>query len=250
MISIYLCDDISEHLLFYKKKIEDIILIENYDMRVKAIFQKPDSLLDALKQEHPVNAVYFLDVDLKDQKDGIELACDIRIIDPRGFIIFITTHEEMAFKTFHYQVEAMDYIIKDSPQFFDQIHLCLSNIWEKYTRNTENPILKNQLRLNVIGGIRFILPETIYFVQAIPNSHKIKLHTKLEILDLRGSLRDIKKDLDTFYKNTPFVYSHKAYLVNIQHISFLNREKREIIFDDASSCPCSIRQYNVLAKLT
>lgn len=45
--------------------------------------------------------------------NGFELAQEIRKFDPRGFIIFITTHAELSYMTFTYKVEALDYIIKD-----------------------------------------------------------------------------------------------------------------------------------------
>lgn len=249
MISIYLCDDNAEQLQFYKKKIANFIFIEEYDMEVTAVFQTPSSLLNELNKNTPVNGIYFLDVDLKAEKDGIELASDIRLLDPRSFIIFITTHEEMAFKTFQYQVEALDYIIKDSPDFLDQIHCCLKNIWNRCTQQTPKQSSVPQLKINASGTIRLLPPDIITFIEASTASHKVKIHTHNEIIELYGSLKDLKEKLDKLYTNSPFIYSHKACLVNLNRIISINRTTKLITFEDEASCSCSIRQYNTIFKL-
>ena len=74
-------------------------------------------------------AIYFLDVDLKhEQYDGFTLAKQIRKVDTRGFIIFVTTHEELMFETFKYRLEAMSYLIKDDSSLEKQIRHCLEDI--------------------------------------------------------------------------------------------------------------------------
>ena len=46
---------------------------------------------------------------------GLELAVKLREYDPRGFIVFITAHDDMMFETFRYRLEALDYIVKGAP---------------------------------------------------------------------------------------------------------------------------------------
>lgn len=249
MISVYLCDDNAEQLQFYKKKINDFILIEEYDMKIAATFQKPTLLLDELKENTPTNGIYFLDVDLKAEKDGIELASDIRLLDPRGFIIFITTHEEMAFKTFQYQVEALDYIIKDSADFLDQIHRCLKNIWNRNIQQTKKQSITPQLKINASGTIRLLTSDSITFIEASSSSHKVKIHTSNETIELYGSLKEFYEKLDDLYPISPFIYSHKACLVNLNHIASINKKTKQITFDDEATCSCSTRQYNTISKL-
>lgn len=249
MIPIYLCDDNAEQLQFYKKKINDFILIEEYDMKVNAAFQKPTLLLDELKKNTPTNGIYFLDVDLKAEKNGIELASDIRLLDSRGFIIFITTHEEMAFKTFQYQVEALDYIIKDSPDFLSQIHRCLQNIWKRYLQQTTKQSITPHLKVNASGTIRLLPSDDIIFIEASSASHKVKIHIHDETIELYGSLKDLNEKLDKLYTNSPFVYSHKACLVNLDHISSLDKVTKIITFDDEATTSCSSRQYKIILKL-
>lgn len=249
MIPIYLCDDNTEQLLFYKKVIENFIFIENYDMTVKGAFTKPSFLLDEIRKDTPINGIYFLDVDLKAEKDGIELAADIRLLDSRCFIIFITTHEEMAFKTFQYQVEAFDYIIKESTSLLEQIHRCIENIWKRYMQRTGNKALCKQLKINASGTIRLLSPNNITFIESTSASHKIRIHTLNENIELYGSLKEMKKQIDELFINSPFVYSHKACLVNLNRVVLLDKMNKVIVFDDDAKCPYSSRQFSTLSKL-
>ena len=66
-----------------------------------------------ISHEFPTKRNLFLDVELKNEPmDGFGLGKIIRETDPRGFIIYVTAFEELAFETFRYHLEALDYIIK------------------------------------------------------------------------------------------------------------------------------------------
>ena len=80
------------------------------------------SLLEKIKETGEVG-IYFLDIDLKTDMTGLTLAQEIRKYDPRGFIIFITTHSEMSYMTFIYKLEALDFILKDDPEELGKIIL-------------------------------------------------------------------------------------------------------------------------------
>ena len=99
-------------------------------MEIVCKASSPDGLLSSLAPKAET-AVYFLDIQLHSDIDGIELASMIRQNDPRAFIIFTTTHSETAMTTFRYQVEPLDFLIKDDPQYAVQIHHRLKNVVEK-----------------------------------------------------------------------------------------------------------------------
>ena len=87
MIPIYLCEDNTLQLDLLKSMIEKYIFIQAYDMEIRQAVHTPHELLDLLPDQ-PENAVYFLDIHLHSDMDGIELASAIRQKDPRAFIIF------------------------------------------------------------------------------------------------------------------------------------------------------------------
>ena len=99
MIPVYICDDekrISDRL---EHIISNQIVILNGDMGPVRVADDPEKLLE-LQKEDTVPAVYFLDIDFPGYMSGLELAQRLRKHDPRGFIIFITAHGDLAFEIF------------------------------------------------------------------------------------------------------------------------------------------------------
>ena len=171
MIPIYLCEDDINQLDTWKNLINNTVIIKEWDMEIKASCSSPESLLSIINRNKPENAIYFLDVDLKSNMNGIQLAVEIRKYDPRGFIIFITTHDEMAVHTFKYRVEPLGYIIKESPLFKEQIEECLQNVFEKY-QVPNNPI-SDMLTVRMVKAKlddRFVMCHKAYIV----NCHHIR----------------------------------------------------------------------------
>ena len=99
MIPIYLCEDDESQLSLLASLIEKYIFIQGYDMEIVCKASSPHGLLSSLAPKAET-AIYFLDIQLHSDIDGIELASMIRQNDPRAFIIFTTTHSEMAMTTF------------------------------------------------------------------------------------------------------------------------------------------------------
>ncbi len=142
MLNIMICEDNIEQLIKIKRYIKDIIMIENFDMEIVLATSKPEDIISHLKK-NKISGLYFLDVDLNSNINGIKLAEIIREYDPRGFIVFVTTHAEMSYLTFIYKVEAMDYIIKDTIENVKQrIHECILN--------AQKSILQSQLSFKKI----------------------------------------------------------------------------------------------------
>lgn len=241
MIPIYLCEDDIQQLELWKKLIQNTVLISEWDMKVKAACTTPEGLLSKINKSKPENAVYFLDVDLKSNVSGIQLAVNIRKYDPRAFIIFVTTHEEMAYHTFKYKVEPLGYIIKDAPDFKDQIKDCLLNVFEKY-QVPNNPI-SDILTVRMERKVLIVPFDDIYYIEPSQLSHKIRLHKSYEILEFSSTLAEVKAKLDD-----RFVMCHKAYIVNCHHIRRVDKDSFTVYLDNDKSCPCSVRLCTPLCR--
>ena len=96
MIDVYICEDNSEQRKVIVQYIRTAILIEEYDMELSIETGDPEKILDAVKDSENMG-LYFLDIELQADMNGLILANKIREYDPRGFIIFITSHSEMSF---------------------------------------------------------------------------------------------------------------------------------------------------------
>ena len=131
MIPVYVCDDepfIRENLT---QIVDSQILILDCDMGPVRALEDPDELLRA-QREASVPAIYFLDIDFPGKMSGLVLAQKLRQYDPRGFIIFITAHSDLAFETFRLRLEALDYIVKGSRgAMTGRVQKCLESIQER-----------------------------------------------------------------------------------------------------------------------
>lgn len=113
MLPVFICEDNRMQRERLTKYIEDYIMVEHFDMKLELSTGDPFELVSRMPT-HQGMGLYFLDIDLgQPDMNGFELAQEIRKFDPRGFIIFITTHAELSYMTFTYKVEALDYIIHE-----------------------------------------------------------------------------------------------------------------------------------------
>ena len=164
MLDIYICEDNKKQLSLFTGYIRDAVLIENLDMQIVLASSDPDEILEGMKASSNMG-VFFLDIDLKSRINGLTLAQEIRKLQPRCFIIFITSHSEMGFLTFQYKVEPLDFIIKSSTEDIKRkIHDCLLNVQEKETSPA------NSQMGNFSSGSR-----TVPFPSAMTRSSFLKL---------------------------------------------------------------------------
>ena len=116
------------------------ILIEQLDMQLACASTTSGKILEQAKKSENTG-VFFLDICLQSEMTGLILAQELRKIQPRCFIIFITSHSEMSILTFQYKVEALDFIIKDSSENIrKRIQECLLCPWSKIQRTDSDGI--------------------------------------------------------------------------------------------------------------
>ena len=145
MIDVYICEDHPEQRKVISQYIRSAILIEEYDMKIGMETEDPEKILEAVRNSENMG-LYFLDIELNTNMNGLVLADRIREYDPRGFIVFITSHSEMSFLTFQYKVEALDFILKDHPQQMQrQICECMKHVGKRF----QLPEADEELRWNI-----------------------------------------------------------------------------------------------------
>ena len=96
MIDVYVCEDNAAQRKTIVHDIQTAILIQEYDMRLRIETDNPQDIIDTIKASGHTG-LYFLDIELHKCMNGLLLAKKIREYDPRGFIVFITSHSEMKF---------------------------------------------------------------------------------------------------------------------------------------------------------
>lgn len=242
MVNIYICEDNPKQLHLFTRYINDAIMIERLDMKVITSSPNPHEILKCASLSENIG-LFFLDIDLKSNINGLSLAQRLRKIQPRCFIIFITSHSEMSFLTFQYKVEALDFIIKDTAESIkSKIHECLLNVEEKYTsiRNNINKtyiINQNDKRISIDY-------DEIIFFETSSNIHKIILHAKKRVIEFTGQLKDLEQKLDyRFYR------CHRSYIINKDNIDHIDFSDLTVYMKNGETVPVSVRLKKGLKKL-
>ena len=239
MLKIFICEDNPEHHGRIEKCIADYIMIENLDMGIAVSTDNPNEIIAHINK-YPSTGLYFLDVDLNADINGIELAEKIRRADPRGYIIFITVHADDMHLTFKYKVEALDYIIKgDFNEIEKKIRECIANVYEKHTSRAD----KNKFVFRIADNrvISLDADKILFFETVKTAPRKVSVYSADSRYEFYAKLDEIEKRLgDDFFR------CHRSYIVNIKNIETLNLSANKVIMKDGSHCYMSVRSGKAL----
>lgn len=234
MLKVFVCEDTSEQREKITKIIKDIIMIEDFDMEVALSTSDPHEVIKHIS-ENDGTGLYFLDVDLKSNINGINLATEIRKYDPRGFIVFVTTHAEMSYLTFIYKVEAMDYIIKDNyANIKERVHQCILDANTKYSAKATD--LQKNFTMKVDDKVINVEFNKILFFETSNVIHKVIIHAVNRQIEFYAKMKDIEDKLDErFYR------CHRSYLVNKDNIKEIDVKNRIAYMTNGEECLISTR---------
>jgi DNA-binding LytR/AlgR family response regulator len=163
---------------------------ENFQVECFSTFSQ---LQSELSQE--LFTVYILDIELPDG-NGLELAKEIRKIQERAYIVFLTAYEKYAL--FGYEVRAFHYIIKE-------------NMEKKLVQTKGQYLVK---RAGVFEKVA--LREICYIYKEQKNSIFVTLQGKKAN---RESLKEVAGKLP----KEQFVMAERGYIVNLLHVERLEK---------------------------
>ena len=239
MLDIFVCEDNAIQRQSIVKTIQNAVLIEELDMQLVLDTGDPYVLLEKVKTSQNTG-IYFLDIDLNSSMNGMKLAQQIRLFDPRGFIIFITAHSELSYMTFQYRVEAMDFVLKDNPAEAElKIKECLLNAMERYTLQTNRT--HKVYTIEISGRKISIDYEDILFFETSSNIHKVILHAKDRQIEFPGTIKELASAL-----SGDFVRCHQSFLINKKNIKEIDAKSRIIHFINGETCLMSTRMMKAL----
>jgi len=211
--------------------IKNYILIESLPMEVVCATASPYEILDYLA-ENRVAGLYFLDVDLQCEMDGIRLAESIRKYDPRGFIVFITADAESLTLTFKYRVEAMDYIVKGDLVIKDRICKCINDAYAKYTSKVTPlqdtfvyKLSRDADKLSKGSTVAVERSEILYFEANPDRPHNLVIYTENGKHEFRCKLSHAEKGLDK-----RFFRCHRSFIVNTTKIITIDETNLKLQF--------------------
>lgn len=218
MQSIYICEDDKKQLAYMSEVIANYIMIESLDMELSLASVNPLILLEAIRSEKASNAIYFLDIDLNHDMNGLDLAP----------------------VTFRYKVEAIDYIVKKTPEELqNRIIEILNVIGERQHLNSE---VKRQYTFKVGSKMRSIALDNIIYFESLSQPHKVAIITTNGHYQFYESLKAIEKS------HEEFIRVHKSFIANIMMIESVNQKEKIITFKNGLTCDLSVARAKEVRK--
>ncbi len=215
-----ICDD---EKLFRNKihKVIDKIYMNNDEYyHVTEFTNFNNSFLKLIKDGSP--KIYILDIEMKDDVSGIDIARKIRNNDWESIIIFITSHNELGYQALKAQIMLLDFISK----------------YDDYERNLELVIKKAISMINSqktmtfnSDGISYVihLNDILYVVKDTIDRKCIIKTTYTEI--------EVNRSLNYFVDNLDkrFYMSHRSCIVNTERIDKVDWKNNIIYFNNGDS---------------
>ena len=241
MLEICLCEDqiaIRQQLSGW---ISGFCMLSDLDVCLSLATDNPTLVLEYAKSvTNPV--LFFLDIDLGHELNGMDLAREIRELNKESFIVFITTKSEMAPLTFKYQLEALDFIIKDEAE--DEIRQRLISSIKTAIKRHVKPVDGKVLQIKTDDKVVALPMSEILYIETTPVRYKLKLHTATRRLSINGELKKMAGEVDE-----RFVRAHQSYLVNRDHIKEIDYSGNMITLTDGSEIPLSRSGKKLLREL-
>ena len=233
-MNIYVCEDNEKERDIIKESIEKTILINNLDFKIKVLTDNPFEIISTIKSNKKERGIYFLDVDLKADINGVQLAAEIRKYDPNGFIIFITSHGELSYLTFTYKIEALDFIVKDDFQVPNRVSECLLYV-ERKLKLEEGEISK--IFVTKIGDKNISIDfDNILFFETTEKLHRIKLHGTNRTVTFYGTMKEVLAKLDK-----RFYQCHRSFIINRNYIKEIDKDRMLVILKNGQETMISSR---------
>ena len=216
MLYFILCDDNLNILDKLEKMLENIFTKNNFDAKVSFTSDNSDKILEYIKSNP--SDVLLLDINLKSNKTGLELAEEIRKVKKNSYLIFTTGHLEYAMVAYKYKT--FDYIAK--PITYDRLEDTIIRLFDDI-----NGLNKRYLKLDNKNTL--IDESEIQYIKR--DGMKLIFHTSTRDYDTYSSFNKFQDKLPKTY-----IRCHKSYIANINQIKDVEPVSGTITFKDGNTC--------------
>ena len=232
MLSIFVCEDNPSHLERISKYIKKFITVENLDIKVACCSTSPTEILDYL-QFNKVAGLYFLDIDLSCDINGVDLAEAIRQkYDPRGFIVFVTSSSNSHLMATRRKVEMLDYIVKDSDNLEEEIRDCIRSAYKRALHEVPTPLQnKFAIKLSKDATISIRLSDILFFKTDKPHFLIVNYldgdYSRNRVF--RGKITETFENLDE-----RFIKCGRDVIVNADRVLEVDRAELRVTFGNGA----------------
>ena len=233
MLKIFICEDEKVQRQAIEKIIRNYLMMMDIDAELELSTDNPTEILEWSTFEHH-DYLFFLDIELNHKMNGVVLASRLRECYPESKIAFITSHQEMAFLSFFYKVEALDFIQKNN---FDELKMSIADAINSTVNRLNKPssVKKTCIFIrNNYTDIKLVIDDIMFFTTT-STPHKLKVHLLNRQLEFYSNIKDIPNYNDGFYR------CHQSTVVNMDNIESVNKKTRTIQMVDGEICDVSVR---------
>ena len=216
MLNFVICDDNKNILDKFSVILENIFIKHNYEAEIGFTTSNVDDLLKYVN-ENKVD-VLILDINLKSNKTGLEIASEVRKKNKNTYFIFTTAHLEYAMLA--YKFKTFDYLAK--PVTYERLEDTIVRLFEDI-----NGVPKRYIKIDNKNSI--IDENDVLYIKR--DGMKLIYHTKNQDYETYSSFNKIQDKIPA-----NFVRAHKSYIVNIDNISNVDSVSNLIYFDKDISC--------------
>lgn len=217
MLNFVICDDNLKILDKLSTMLENIFVKNNYEAKVTFTSANVDEIIEHVCLNK--TDVLLLDINLKSNKTGLEIAEEIREKNKNVYIIFTTAHLEFALVA--YKFKTFDYIAKPITQ--ERLEETISRLFKDvYSQPKKYLKIDNKNTIIDESEINYIKRDGM----------KIVFCTDSRDYEIYSSFNKIQDNLPE-----NFIRCHKSYIANIDKISNVEPIENKIIFNNSNfSC--------------
>lgn len=229
MLNFAICDD-NLNILDKLEKMLDVIFIKNnFEASVSFKSDSTEAMLDYVRSNKI--DVIMLDINLKSNKSGLDLANEIRKINKDVYIIFTTGHLEYAMLAYKYKT--FDYIAK--PITYERLEETIKRLFDDI-----NGLPKKYLKIDNKNTI--IDQAEIQYIKR--DGMKLVFHTPSRDYDTYSSFNKFQDRLPENYQRC-----HKSCIANLDQIKDVEPVSGVITFKDGSTCDIGPKYKNDLMEV-
>lgn len=216
MLNFVICDDNLNILDRLEKMLDTIFCKNDFEAQVAFSSDNTEEVLNYISSNKV--DVAMLDINLKSNKTGIELAKEIRKINKNIYIIFTTGHLEYAMIA--YKVKTFDYIAK--PINYDRLEETIIRLFEDVTS-----VPKRYLKIDNKNTL--VDESEVQYIKR--DGMKLVFHTSSRDYDTYSSFNKFQDKLPENY-----IRCHKSYIANINQIKDVEPVSGTITFKNGNTC--------------
>ena len=208
-MKIIICEDKKENIQQIANITRHVFEENNLECNIKA-FDKYEAALNYIKTlKFYEDCLYILDIDLKQDKNGLSLGREIRNIDEyKGEMIYVTAHVHQMQSVFKYKLKILDFIDKGY-----NMENNLREALNAYINIYKDKIENDSIVFKSFGNVFVIKPSDIICVETDKNKKKVIIHTAKNQISVNLTLKEVQNELSNH-----FIQIHRSIIVNKDHI--------------------------------